>query len=121
MDENKFAGIIIGLTAAIIWGFGAVFNRSLKAVPTPVILFYHALLGFFMIWIYIGIEAAITGELRLTEYSAKVWAMGYGAAVPDSFYTALATLAYQKDRSGMVALMTYMMIVYSFICDYLVF
>ena len=85
---------MIGLMAAFVWGFCAVFNRSLKAVPTAVVLFYHALFGIPMILIYIGIEAAIKGELRLTEYSAKLWAMSYGAASPDSFGCALATMAF---------------------------
>ena len=112
---------MIGLGNALVWGICAVLNRNLKATPTPVVLFYHAIFGFIMIWIYIGIEAAITGELRLADYSLKLWAMGYGAATPSTAGTAFVTLAFQKDKSGLVALMSNMMIFYSFLCDYLVF
>ena len=81
-------------------------NRNLKATPTPIVLFYHAILGFIMIWIYISIEAAIAGELRLAEYSLKLWSLSYAAATPHTVGTAFVTLAFQKDKSGMVALMS---------------
>ena len=70
-----------------------------------------------MIWIYIIIEGLIRGEFRLDDYSAKLWLMSYGAALPDSVSLLLGTLAYQKDRSGFTALISFMSIVYSFLAD----
>ena len=92
-------------------------NRNLKEIPLPVIIFMHAILGFIMVWIYIGIETSVKGELRLSTYTARMWGMAYGSALPDSVGLLLMTLAYQKDRSGFTALISYMAIVYSYIAD----
>ena len=72
----------------------AVANRNLKDYPAPVVGFHFTVIGFLMTSIYITVEALINWELRLTEYSAKVWAMAYGAALPDSVSLLLGTLAY---------------------------
>lgn len=82
----------------------------------------HAILGFIMVWIYIGIETWVKGgELRMSTYTARMWGMAYGSALPDSVGLLLMTLAYQKDRSGFTALISYMAIVYSYIADQVIF
>ena len=71
-----------------------VANRNLKDYPAPVVGFHFTMLGFLMTAIYITVEALINWELRMTKYSAKVWAMAYGAAVPDGFTVVLIILAF---------------------------
>ena len=99
----------------------AVANRNLKDYPAPVVGFHFTVIGFIMTSIYITVEALINWELRLTQYSAKLWAMAYGAALPDGATVLLTILAYQKDKSGFVALISYMVIVYSYIADLVIF
>ena len=96
-------------------------NRSLKETPVPVIVFYHSILGFIILWILIAIEAAITGELRLTQYSSMMWLQAYGAAFFDTGSMITTIVAFQRDRASFSSLLSYMNIVYSYICDVVIF
>ena len=57
----------------------------------------------------------------MSEYSARLWAMAYGAALPDAVAVHLTIISYQRDRSGFIALVGYMSIVYSYIADLVIF
>ena len=67
--KHQFYGIMMVLFGAVMQAINCVANRNLKGTPPPVILFYHSINGFFIIWIYVGIEAGITNTLRLTQYT----------------------------------------------------
>ena len=71
----------------------AVLNRALKATPTPIILFYHAIGGFCLAFAYILIEALLVGgPLRFTTYTREMLLIAGGASVFDSFACLNATL-----------------------------
>ena len=82
------------LVSAIGMAVVAVANRNLKDYPAPVVGFHFTVIGFLMTSIYITVEALINWELRLIEYSAKVWAMAFGAALPDGMTVVLSILAF---------------------------
>lgn len=57
------------LIGAVAQAINCVSSRNLKGTPPPVILFYHSINGFIIIWIYIAVEAGITDTLRMSEYT----------------------------------------------------
>ena len=85
-----------------------VANRNLKDTPTTVILFYHGIIGLVIVWAYIAIEAAITGELRMSDYTFRMWLISLIAAAIAASETLTITIAYQKDRAGFSSLMSYL-------------
>ena len=95
--------------------------RALKETPPPIILFYHCINGFVLIWIYILIEYAITNKFRMSEYTLEMWLIVYGSAFIDSFCILASLVAFSYDSAGFAALISYVIIVYSFMCDLIVF
>ena len=75
-----------------------------------------------MAWLIIFVEATITGEgTRLRTYTSKEWLIATGSALFNSGGLLNLTLAYQMDSSGFVSLISYMNIVYGFLCDQFIF
>ena len=96
-------------------------SRALKETPAPIILFYHCINGTVLIWIYIFIEYAITNKFRMSEYTLEMWLIVYGVAFIDSFALLASLVAFQYDSAGFAGLVSYVIIVYSFMCDLIVF
>ena len=107
--------------AAIMYAIIAVSSRNLKETPAPVILFYHCINGFVIICVYILIEYGITNELRMREYTLEMWLTVFFGAFLDCGSMLGLTIAYQYDRAGFAGLISYVIIVYSFMCDLIVF
>ena len=98
--------------------FCAVTNRMLKDTPTPVIIFYHTATGMLCTLVYILIEMWITGHSsRMAEYTSSEFLILICASFFDTGALLFVTIAYQADSSGFVALISYMNIVYAYICD----
>ena len=110
------------LVGGVAAAFCAVSSRMLKEIPLPIIVFYHTVGGLLLTGAFIGIECLITGKgSRLTEYTGKQYLICLGAAACDTIALFSDTLAFQKDSSGFVALISYMIIVYAYICDQIFF
>ena len=71
--------------------------------------------------IFLIIEAIINGGTRLTEYTARQYGIAVAASLCETLALCTVTMAYQKDSSGFVALISYMNIVYAYICDQIFF
>ena len=93
----------------------------MKETPPPVILFYHSINGFVLIWIYILIEYGITNELRMSEYTLDMWLIVYGAAYFDCCAMLSNVIAFQNDSAGLAGLLSNIIIVYSFLGDIIIF
>ena len=120
--RDNIAGLGCALFAAFVMAFCAVSSRMLKDSPTPIIIFYHTIGGFVMTSIFVLIECLVTGEgTRMTEYTGRQWAIAFAASACDMCALFSVTLAYQRDSSGFVALISYMNIVYAYICDQIFF
>ena len=119
--SHEFLGIMLVIVAAIMQAIASVSVRTLKETPAPIILFYHCIIGTVLIWIYILIEYGITNEFRMSEYTFEMWLIVYAAAFLDSFSMLSTTVAYQNDSAGFTALITYVIIFYSFMCDLIFF
>ena len=67
----------MALLVAFFTGVTGVLNRSLKDIPTNIIMFYHGLGGFIPVAIYILVEAANSETgMRMLSYPSKVfWGM----------------------------------------------
>ena len=89
----------------------------LKQHPLQLIIFYHTFTGLILTTAYIGIDAAVAGAWRMTEYTTKQWLICIAASAADVIALNTDTLAYQKDSSGFVALISYVNIVYGYACD----
>ena len=50
-----------------------------------------------------------------------MWLIVYGAAFVDSFCMLSGVVAFQYDRAGFAGLISYVIIVYSYLCDVTVF
>ena len=105
--------------AAIFVSFGSVFVRILKDTPTPVIVFYHALLGTILASACIGTEVALHGTeaLRFYSYSKRQMVIATGAAVLDTGALLCNNLAFQLGNASFVSLFTFLNIVYAFFID----
>ena len=57
----------------------------------------------------------------MSEYTLEMWLIVYGAALFDSFCMLSGVVAFQYDRAGFAGLISYVIIVYSFMCDIIVF
>jgi len=100
-----------------------VLIRSLRAIPGPVVVFYHALGGLIITASYMGFKDYYYGDssgggfMKLAEYSCDQ----YNVALLGSIFYAGAfigsNMAFQSDSSSFVALLSYMTIVYAFIFD----
>ena len=75
-----------------------------------------------MAWLIIFVEAAINGTgTRLGSYTSREWLIATVSACFNSGESLTTTLAYQMDSSGFVSLISYMSIVYGFLCDQFIF
>ena len=120
--DNATLGYILALTCAFLYAILAVSSRGLRDVPTPIVGFWHTVGGLIGTSLFICIEAAVVGEgFRLANYTLRMYLIAAVGSVFDSGAMLCSTLAYQSDSSGFVALISYMNIVYSFICDQVLF
>ena len=94
----------------------------LKRHPTPVVIFYHTIGGITLAGIYIVIECIITGEKsRLTEYTGRQYLLATACSFFDAGSLIMGTLAFQKDSSGFISLLSFMSIVWSYLFDQFMF
>ena len=121
LKGHQFLGIMLMIVAAIMYAIIAVSSRNLKETPAPIILFHHSIIGFVVISIYILTEYGIRNELRMREYTLKMWLIVFGGAFCDSSAVLGTSIAYRYDRAGFTGLISYVIIVYSFMCDLIVF
>ena len=121
-EDEKLLGLIYALLAAITMAICAVCNRSLKQTHTAVICFFHACGGLFMASTYILIEFLLSDDgLRMKQYTGRQFWIATGAATFNSGANITSTIAYQCDSSGFVSLISYVNIVYAYICDQIIF
>ena len=100
-----------------------VLIRSLRSIPGPVVVFYHALGGLITTACYMGFEDYYSGGgfMKLAEYSSDQYCI---AVLGSIFYAGAfigSNMAFQSDSSSFVALLSYMTIVYAFMFDQLYF
>ena len=120
--SDNILGLGLALTAGIVVSFCAVTSRLLKETPMPVLVFYHTVVGFTFTLVYILVEMWITGNgFRLAQYTSHDYLICLCASAFDAGALIGVTVAYQVDSSGFVALISYMSIVYAYICDQIFF
>ena len=70
----------------------------------------------------IDIETIMTGKpSRLLEYTSRQFLIAAGSALLESGYLLLGTLAFMRDSAGFCSLISFMVIVWAFMYDQLVF
>ena len=57
----------------------------------------------------------------MSEYTLEMWLIVYAAAFCDTLSMLSVTIAYQNDRAGFTGLVSYVIIVYSYACDQVIF
>ena len=98
-----------------------VLSRALQNTPTGIILFYNCIFGMIFMSLYVGVEILITGEpSRMREYTSRHYMIALAAGFLDFNMAGFLTLAYQSTSSGFVSLLSYMNIVYAYLCDLLI-
>ena len=89
-------------------------------------MFWHGILGFTLATIAILVEYFVSDYgkdqgMHLFNMSSYALVLLLAATVFDTMGVNCATIAYQSDSSGFVALISYVMIVYGFLSDCLIF
>ena len=94
----------------------------LKQIETSIILFWYTLMGFIATLVFIFGEMAIKGSpFRLFgEYTGHQMLICFGAAVFDNLSLVGLTIAFRADKSGFVALLSYLNIVWAYMADILI-
>ena len=120
-EDQTLIGLIFALSAGIMMAFCAVTTRALKSVPTPIVIFYHTIGGMLLTGSYVLIEMWVTNSpSRFSEYTARQLGIAVGASAFDTGALLSVTAGYQCDSSGFVSMLSYLNIVYAFICDQVV-
>ena len=90
----------------------AVLNRVIKHIPVNVIIFYHSILGMTVVGIIILLEAAITGDgFRFLQYTGRQFGYLTASCVCDSIALFAFTMAFLKDKSGFIGLLSYIRLI----------
>ena len=91
----------------------------MKTVGPQVIMFYYTLFGFGASAVYIFSEMAFMEQpqSRLEIYTTRQYLIALGVSAFDIGGFTGNIVAYQADKSGFVALISYMGVVYSYLCD----
>ena len=122
--------LIVGYSLVIVasWVFAACATlcRALKDISSGIIMFWHGILGFTLATIAILVEYFVSDYgkdqgMHLFNMSSYALVLLLAATVFDTMGVNCATIAYQSDSSGFVALISYVMIVYGFLSDCLIF
>ena len=122
--ETEYAvGSVLALISAVLFGFSAVSIRAMKDTPALVIVFYHALFGVIISAVVIGAEYAADGAdgFRLSKYSNQQMFVTFVTALLDAATLILSNFAYSLSKSGFIALMSYISVVYASWADFYIF
>lgn len=102
--------------------FLAISIRKLKQAPTSIIVFWAGLGGLLCASMYLIIEIVVTdGRKTFDDYTMRQYLFAFGAASFDMLGISMMCLAYQSDKSGFVALLSYLNIVWAYLADILIF
>ena len=108
-----------------VFACNAILNRALKMVSPNIIMFYHGIIGISIALVAILSEAWFiqrdTSEIRLYSQDIHITWLLIAASVLDVVALYCMTIAYQSYKSGFVALIMYVSIVYSFLADIFLF
>ena len=119
LKNPRLVGLMIALSCGVFMALTAVSRRVLKDTPTSIVLFYYTVGSLIITGIWLGIEACFKNEgFRFFNlYTGKQILIALAASGFACGEMIFVTLAYQSDSSGFVALLSYMNIVYAYICD----
>ena len=86
--------------SAVTFAITAVLNRSLKGIPSPIIVFYFASGGVILASIFIFIETMVTGDsLRFFDYTARQYGIASAAALLETLAVFGFVISCQYDSS----------------------
>ena len=70
--DHRLFGVILAIGVALFGAGCKVLNRSMRNVPTTLIMFYHGLIGMLATAVYILVESAISDSgIRMMNYTSK--------------------------------------------------
>ena len=110
-------GILMANLASFSEGFGDVISRTLKDVYISIIIFWYGLLATIGSLLYL----LITSELSFAGYTSQQYFL-LGLAVLCAVVALTANIvAFQADSSGFVALLSFVVLVWAYAADMLIF
>ena len=116
------------LVFLLSWVFSAncVLNRALKGINSGVIMFWHGILGITLATIAVLTQYFVEDQpegnsFHLFNMSWKLFGLMLAATMFDTLTVNAYTIAYQSDSSGFVALISYVVVIYAFLFDILIF
>ena len=117
-------GFVIMIITSWVYAFNCILNRALKQVNAAVIIFYSGCFGFTVAACILLVEHFLsdrTGGIRVFHYDRSQYMLLVGAMLFDTMANFGATIAFQADSAGFIALVSYVCIVYGFLADLLLF
>ena len=114
-------GLALALVSALLMAFNIVTSRSLKATPTPVVIFYYTIGGILCTCAYILIEIWVTNiPSRFLDYTGRQYGIAVGAAAFDTVSLLIGTFAFQVANTSFVSMLSSLNVVYAFLTDLVV-
>ena len=114
-------GILLTLMTAFVASTGNILSRKLKNVHFAVTGVYHASLGICTSLAVILGARLTTGHQLISFHDYSVYGAIFLAWAFDFTRWVTEMVAYQSDSSGFVALLGYIVVVYGFIADEVIF
>ena len=113
-------GLFCAFASSLFVATVGVSSRALKHVATPVVTFYHSIVGIIVFSVVI-ITQGMLDEFRFSSYTEQQKLLMVIGSLFDTLAIYSTTVAFQSDSSGFVALLSYLTVVYSFVADQVIF
>ena len=100
-------------------GFNGIYNRKLKSLGRNTVMVYHGVVGTVVGGLILIIEALIKGGFR--TFDTETYWLVLAGGITDCLTINSLTIAFMNDKSGFVSLMSYMVVFWGFLADFLIF
>jgi len=115
-------GVLLSFCMGLAEAFINLYNRMMADVDWFVVMFCHSAIGLISPLIVICIEALFKGEFRIfTTYTSRQWSLLMLGAVLDFVILSASVIASQATSLTFISLVMYLLVVYAFLADILIF
>ena len=119
---NQVGGLVLVLYATLMTSSVNALNRSLKAIPFSVVLFYHGFVGACITFIMLFVAVYFYDRpLYFLDFSPFQNSCLFIATTLGALALAANTVAFQTGTSGFVSMCSYMNVCYALFVDLIIF
>ena len=119
---TKFFGMVLELCAAFTFSIVTTVSRRLQPVSPFIVIFYMGLVGLICAFFLLtGYYIFFCESFRLVKYPIKTILYASAGGFTDMLAALFVTIAYASGATGFVAMLSYIVIVYAFLSDLVIF